>query len=63
MRIALFNCHARSVPPKKSGGIEKNINNLIDGFIARGHKVTLFASGDSLPREGLDIVSIYPTYT
>lgn len=36
-----------SIPPKKYGGIEKVVFYLTEGLIKRGHKVTLFASGDS----------------
>ena len=35
------------VPPKKYGGIELIIKYLCDELTSRGHKVTLFASGDS----------------
>lgn len=36
-----------SVPPKGYGGAELIISLLTDGLVARGHDVTLFASGDS----------------
>ncbi len=36
-----------SVPPKKYGGIERIISFLTEGLVKKGHKVTLFASGDS----------------
>lgn len=58
MKIALFNCNWRSVPPKKSGGIEKIISHLIDGFLEEGHEVTLFSTGDSTKKNGLNIVSV-----
>ncbi|MEN9327426.1 MAG: hypothetical protein RI947_234 [Candidatus Parcubacteria bacterium] len=58
MKIALFNCNLRSIPPKKSGGIEKVINSLVDGFTAQGHSVTLFTTGDSLVKSGVEIVSV-----
>lgn len=61
MKIALFNCHARSVPPKKSGGIEKMMNYLIEGLIERSHQVTVFTTGDSYRRTGLEVVSIHET--
>lgn len=35
------------IPPKKYGGTERIIYYLTEGLIKRGHKVTLFASGDS----------------
>lgn len=38
---------AERVPPKKYGGTEIVIYNLIDGLVKRGHKVTLFARSDS----------------
>jgi len=36
-----------SVPPKKYGGIEWVVYNLCQGLTKLGHKVTLFATGDS----------------
>ncbi len=36
-----------SIPPKKYGGIEWVVYLLCEGLKKRGHKVTLFASGDS----------------
>jgi len=36
-----------SVPPKGYGGTELIVSRLTEGLIKRGHKVTLFASGDS----------------
>jgi glycosyltransferase involved in cell wall biosynthesis len=36
-----------SIPPKKYGGIERIISFLTEDLVRRGHKVTLFASGDS----------------
>lgn len=61
MKIALFNCHARSIPPKKSGGIEKIMDYLIQGFIKQGGvDVTLFSTGDSFKRDGLNLISLYP---
>lgn len=35
------------IPPKKYGGTERIIHYLTEGLVKRGHKVTLFASGDS----------------
>jgi glycosyltransferase involved in cell wall biosynthesis len=35
------------VPPARYGGIEAVVSLLADGLVARGHDVTLFASGDS----------------
>lgn len=41
------------IPPKKYGGIELIIKYLCDELTNRGHKVTLFASGDSLTKAKL----------
>jgi len=35
------------VPPKGFGGVELIVSRLTEGLVKRGHKVTLFASGDS----------------
>lgn len=35
------------VPPKGYGGTESIVSKLTEGLVRRGHKVTLFASGDS----------------
>jgi len=42
-----------SVPPKKYGGVELIIYHLTEGLIKKGHKVTLFASGDSKTKANL----------
>jgi len=36
-----------SIPPEKYGGIERIVHYLTEELVKRGHKVTLFASGDS----------------
>jgi len=36
-----------SIPPKKYGGIERIISFLTEELVRRGHKIALFASGDS----------------
>jgi glycosyltransferase involved in cell wall biosynthesis len=36
-----------AVPPRRYGGIEAVVALLTEGLVARGHDVTLFASGDS----------------
>lgn len=46
------------VPPEKYGGAEGVIYNLSNGLVKRGHKVTLFATGDSKSRAHLK--SVYP---
>jgi glycosyltransferase involved in cell wall biosynthesis len=48
MRIAQVAPLAESVPPKLYGGTERVVSWLTEELIARGHDVTLFASGDSV---------------
>src|SRR4249919_1501072 len=47
MRIAVLAPPWFAVPPTGYGGIEWIVWLLADGLTARGHEVTLFASGDS----------------
>jgi glycosyltransferase involved in cell wall biosynthesis len=47
MRIAQIAPLAESVPPKLYGGTERVVAWLVDELVELGHKVTLFASGDS----------------
>ncbi len=47
MRIAQIAPLAESVPPKLYGGTERVVSWLTEELVARGHEVTLFASGDS----------------
>jgi len=47
LRIALVAPPMKSVPPVGYGGTERVVAALADGLHARGHDVTLFASGDS----------------
>jgi glycosyltransferase involved in cell wall biosynthesis len=47
MRIAHISPLTESVPPKGYGGIERVVSYLIEEQIRLGHRVTLFASGDS----------------
>jgi glycosyltransferase involved in cell wall biosynthesis len=48
MRIAQVAPLYESVPPKQYGGTERVVSYLTEELVARGHDVTLFASGDSL---------------
>jgi glycosyltransferase involved in cell wall biosynthesis len=50
-----------SIPPRKYGGIEWVVYNLCEGLVKLGHKVTLFASGDSKPPKKVKLISVYPT--
>jgi glycosyltransferase involved in cell wall biosynthesis len=47
MRIAQVAPLYESVPPKQYGGTERVVSWLTEELVAAGHKVTLFASGDS----------------
>jgi glycosyltransferase involved in cell wall biosynthesis len=47
MRIAITADPELPVPPKLYGGIERVIDMLIRGLVARGHEITLFGHPDS----------------
>ena len=47
LRIAQVAPLSESVPPKLYGGTERVVAVLTDELVCQGHKVTLFASGDS----------------
>lgn len=47
MRIALVAPLVERTPPLRYGGTERVVASLADGLVARGHEVTLFATGDS----------------
>ena len=47
MRIALISTPFLPVPPRDYGGTELVVYELVEGLVARGHDVTLFATGDS----------------
>jgi glycosyltransferase involved in cell wall biosynthesis len=47
MRIAMISTPFLSVPPRDYGGTELVVFELVEGLTARGHDVTLFATGDS----------------
>jgi glycosyltransferase involved in cell wall biosynthesis len=47
MRIAMVGPVAQPIPPPGSGSVETVTALLTDGLVARGHDVTLFASGSS----------------
>ena len=53
LRIALIAPLYERVPPKLYGGTERVVAYLADELVRRGHKVTLFASGDSLTKARL----------
>lgn len=47
MRIAVVGPVAQSIPPARSGSVETVTALLTEGLVARGHEVTLFATGSS----------------
>ena len=53
MRIAQVAPLYESVPPARYGGTERVVSYLTEELVRRGHKVTLFASGDSETRAKL----------
>jgi len=48
MKIAQIAPLMESVPPRLYGGTERIVSYLTEELVARGHEVTLFASGDSI---------------
>ncbi|RJR31573.1 glycosyltransferase family 4 protein [Candidatus Parcubacteria bacterium] len=58
MRIAQVSPIIERVPPKKYGGIERVVFALTEELIKKGHRLTLFASGDSITKARL--LSVYP---
>jgi glycosyltransferase involved in cell wall biosynthesis len=56
MRIAQIAPLYEAVPPKLYGGTERVVSFLTEELVALGHDVTLFASGDSVTRGGLEPV-------
>lgn len=58
MRIALVAPPWIAIPPVGYGGTERVVHQLAEGLTARGHEVTLFASGDS--RTTARLRSLFP---
>jgi glycosyltransferase involved in cell wall biosynthesis len=58
MRIALVAPLFEAVPPKYYGGTERVVATLADELVQAGHRVTLFASGES--RTAADLVVCVP---
>jgi glycosyltransferase involved in cell wall biosynthesis len=58
LRIAQLAPLYERVPPKLYGGTERVVSYLTEELVRRGHKVTLYASGDSITKAKL--VSGYP---
>ncbi len=60
MRIAQLAPTFERVPPRAYGGTELIVHLLTEELVARGHEVTLFASGDSLTSAELRSVTPVP---
>jgi glycosyltransferase involved in cell wall biosynthesis len=58
MRIAQVAPVGISIPPPKSGSVETMTSLLTEALVARGHDVTLFATGDS--KTGARLHATYP---
>lgn len=58
MKIALISTPFLAVPPRDYGGTELVVYELAEGLVARGHDVTLFATGDS--RSSARLEALYP---
>lgn len=60
MNIAMLAPVWERVPPPAYGGIELVVSLLTEALVARGHRVTLFATGDSVTRARLSAVQDRP---
>lgn len=58
MRIAVISTPFIRVPPNGYGGTELFCANLVSELVGRGHRVTLFATGDS--ESPAEIEALYP---
>ena len=58
LRIAQVAPLYESVPPKLYGGTERVVSYLTEELVRQGHRVTLFASGDS--RTAAELVAVCP---
>ena len=56
MRIGMIAPPWFPLPPQRYGGIEFVVSLLTEGLVARGHDVTLFASGDSETQARLSFI-------
>jgi glycosyltransferase involved in cell wall biosynthesis len=60
MRLAQIAPTYERVPPRTFGGTELIVQLVTDALVARGHEVTLFATGDSRTRATLRSVTPHP---
>jgi hypothetical protein len=68
MRIAMLASNFIRIPPRpkdvprgRSGATEEIVSVITEGLVKRGHKVSLFASGDS--RTKAELISVTPHAT
>lgn len=57
MKILMLSPVEERVPPRKYGGTELVVYNLVEGLVKRGHQVTLAASGDSITSANLYVLT------
>ncbi|MFO6464259.1 glycosyltransferase [Jannaschia sp. KMU-145] len=62
MRVALVAHIRHPIAPPFAGGMEAHSYHLARGLAARGHDVTLFASGDSAVPEGVRLHPVVATH-
>ncbi len=62
LRIAQIGSIWEQTPPKLYGGTQRVVSNLTEELVKRGHKVTLFATGDSKTKAKLSSVTKKPLY-
>jgi glycosyltransferase involved in cell wall biosynthesis len=60
MRVAIITSPTAPVPPERTGPEQQLVATLVDGLVARGHAVTLYASGDSRVPAGAQLRAIQP---
>src|SRR6185369_3205317 len=58
LRIAQVGPVATSIPPPRSSSVELMTSLLTEGLVARGHQVTLFATGTS--RTAATLAATFP---
>jgi glycosyltransferase involved in cell wall biosynthesis len=60
MKIGVLGPISWRTPPRHYGAWETVVHNLTEGLVARGHDVTLFATGDSMTKARLHAVCPRP---
>jgi glycosyltransferase involved in cell wall biosynthesis len=58
MHLAVVSTPFLSTPPKDYGGTELVVSDLVEGLVAQGHSVTLYATGDS--HTTAELRALYP---